>query len=115
MRSPIEADILELYAAHARVLHRGSRMEAAVGNVRIALVVLTDDRLTDCESDILRIVTAAGRKLRRKDIVAALEAEGILWGESTIANALAALVARQVLVNRRDKRGYGLQRAQCAA
>ena len=69
---------------------------------------LPDTPLTPCEEDIIRVLTDAGKKLTRKEVARAFIVEETLWAESTLANALASLVARGILQNRHDRKGYGL-------
>ena len=107
----LENDLLRLYAAHAHELRHGSRMEINAGVVRICLTIVSgipDTPLTPCEEDIIRVLTEADRKLTKKEIAQAFEAEQTLWADSTISNALAEMVNRGILENRRDRKGYGL-------
>ena len=65
-------------------------------------------RFTECEENILELF----RRLRRQMTAAQIENElhkaGIVWARSTIHVALASLVARGLLTNRHNRRGYSL-------
>ncbi len=63
---------------------------------------------TECERDCLAVLRAASGPLTRAKIREALEASGRIWGESTVATALADLVSDGVLENSRKRGGYYL-------
>lgn len=67
---------------------------------------------TECEQETLDAVRVLfnlyGRRVTAKEVMAELENVGHIWGRSTILNALATLVHRGLLVNKHDKRGYGV-------
>jgi Penicillinase repressor len=110
-RERVERALLELYARFARDLRPGEPINVSAGGGRLLLelIVETVERLSPCEEDIVFVIRkAGGRKLTKKEVVVALDAVDLIWGESTVWQALAALVAKGVLVNKKDKRGYAL-------
>lgn len=64
-----------------------------------------------CEEDVLDavclLVNEHNRRVTTKEVFAELDNANHLWGRSTVVNALASLVHKGLLVNPRDKRGYG--------
>lgn len=66
------------------------------------------DVLTDCERDVLDVIRAAGRRLKREAILDALARADKIHGESTVARALASLVKRRQLDNPGRRAGYGI-------
>lgn len=109
-RSRLERSLLELYLKFVRDLRPGEPINVSVGGGRLLLEYVTDavEPLTPCEEDIVTVLRRAGRKLTAKEIIAGFEGIGACWGNSTVWQALASLVAKGVLVNRKDKRGYSL-------
>ena len=69
-------------------------------------------RLKHCEQEILDITTdliqTKGRRVTAKEIKAEMRRRGREWGNTTLHNALAQLVAFGRLMNPHDKRGYGI-------
>jgi hypothetical protein len=65
--------------------------------------------LTDCDRACLEVIDQAGRRLKRGEVVKALEEAGELHGQSTIKNSLAKLVRAKLLTNNRGRgaKGYG--------
>lgn len=61
---------------------------------------------TECERDCFEAVRSAGRGITRTDVKSALEKAGKIWGDSTIAYALADLVSDGLLENSRKRGGY---------
>lgn len=65
-----------------------------------------------CEEDVLAcvysLVACHGRRVTTKEILAELEFTEHIWGRSTVLNALATLVHKGLLMNPRDKKGYGV-------
>ena len=71
-----------------------------------------DGRTNAIEREVLDAVRVEidrlGRRVMGAEIRTALKAAGCQWGVSTINRTLAELVARKILVNERDGRGYGI-------
>lgn len=71
-----------------------------------------DEPLSPCERDCLEIlpdlIDKTGRRQTARDIDQALRAAGRPWGWATLTASLSNLVAIGLLVNPRDKRGYGM-------
>jgi hypothetical protein len=63
--------------------------------------------LTECETDILAVIKAAGRRLTAEEIKEHLERALHIHGDSTIEHALARLVKTGLVDNKRDARGRG--------
>lgn len=63
---------------------------------------------SDCERDILALLATRppGEGLTRAKIIEALADADRLWGDSTIANALASMTADGLLENSRKRGGY---------
>jgi hypothetical protein len=75
---------------------------------RAALVAPHPQDLTPCEKDCIEAIQKAGRRLHKKDVIAALKGE---HGDSTIGNALGRLTQElHLLTNNsgRGAQGYGL-------
>jgi hypothetical protein len=70
------------------------------------------DDLSAREREAFAVVKAEvarlGRRVIGREIQEAMRAKGLRWSASTVNTALADLVARGLLVNDNDKRGYGL-------
>lgn len=108
----IENLLLRLYTDLQPILPpEGISLEIPAGSSLIRFAVETaannERALTSCERQVLDFMATAERRLTMKEIRAGMEAAGNLWGKSTVQNALAELVNRKLLVNDRDKRGYG--------
>src|SRR5262249_43814104 len=106
-------------------LEKEMRAEARNGRLRLGLIVApVDAKKTprQIRSERERAILAPPRELgsgpdrrfRRPDIIAALERRGTSYGLSTISQALARLARPEValLVNNRDRAGYGLSTSQ---
>lgn len=67
---------------------------------------------SECEEDVYDAVRLLiglhGRRVTTKEVFAELEAANHIWGRSTVVCALAALVHKGLLLNPRDKKGYGI-------
>lgn len=63
---------------------------------------------SECRTDILEVIRAAGQPQTRKDVLRALRQAGKQHGPGTVAKALADLTAAGVLANPKDKKGYRL-------
>lgn len=75
-----------------------------------------EKRLSPCERVCLEIVTQlieqTGHRQTAREIDTAIRASGQKpWGWATLTAALSNLVAMELLVNPKDKRGYGLPEA----
>lgn len=68
---------------------------------------------SECEENVLDavgvLVALYDRRVTTKEVFAELESVNHIWGRSTVVCALAALVHKGLLLNPRDKKGYGLQ------
>lgn len=68
--------------------------------------------LSEAEREVLGVATAEinrlGRKVIGAEIRVAMQAAGTRWGMSTINRCLADLAAKGVLLNYRNRQGYGL-------
>jgi hypothetical protein len=62
-----------------------------------------------CNSDILTTLREAGQRLTTTQLIAAMEAAGRPWAESTIKAALAAMVRDGTLLNRPDGKPKGYE------
>lgn len=62
----------------------------------------------NCYDAVRLLVNLHGTRVTTKEVIAELESVGHIWGRSTVVNALASLVHKGLLVNPRDKKGYGL-------
>ena len=69
-----------------------------------------DGHMSDCLLDIIVVLVRAGRRLTTTEVLSALDAAGLSWGEGTVKAALAAAVKDELLDNKPDAKppGYGL-------
>lgn len=94
-------------------LSDGDQIEVQTDRGKL-LICFHDQTLTQCEQDIINVLRSAGRKMTRKEIIAHFattlkscwQDDG--WSVSTVEHALASLVRRGRLLQRRDRRGYAL-------
>lgn len=104
----------------------GLHVQAQAGRWRIALSIgpamapvnggtsfePQEQPLSQCEQDCLEIIEQlvhqSGHRQTAREIDKALRSAGRPWGWATLTAALSNLVASNLLVNPRDKRGYGL-------
>lgn len=65
--------------------------------------------LNECSLDIIDVLKASERPLVKPKIIDALERSGKIWGESTIARALARLVKLGIILHPKHARtGYSM-------
>jgi hypothetical protein len=67
--------------------------------------------LTECARDVLDVLKTATRRLTRPEIIESMEAAGKVHGERTVADALATLLGRRLIVGPRvgSRDGYGIR------
>lgn len=77
------------------------------------------DKLSARQREVYEVVQVEIARLQRRvlgsEVRAALKAAGLRWGTSTINTALADLVSLGLLVNDKDKLGYGLSESTLCA
>lgn len=117
MPPQIETALLRLFADCPAALIIGHSYSVEAGG---RILRLTIDPIIDnpphpegeCESNVYDavrlLVNEHGRRVTTKEVFAELETVGQIWGRSTVVNALASLVHKGLLVNPRDKKGYGI-------
>jgi hypothetical protein len=114
-RLTLEVRLLQLLALIDEWPAEGVRIESRFGR-RVVSVRITPEgedpaapppiRLTPCQRDCVETLRSAATPLTRVKLRAAMESAGKLWGESTVAKALADLVAARVLANDGHHQGY---------
>jgi hypothetical protein len=110
----LEARLLKILSEMGEIPEDSHRIETAFCGRTVLLQLLPvnvtptapREPRTDCERDCMDILRSAPKAMTRPEILKAIEREGKLWGESTIARALADLVSDGVLENNRKKGGY---------
>lgn len=113
----IEMHLLRIFAELSTLLRVNESHSIEAGGMVLKLSVeFPADKPpapeTDAERDVYdavcELVKLRGRRVVIREVIAHLEATNRLWGKSTVTNALATLTHKGLLVNPRDKRGYGL-------
>lgn len=112
----LETALLKIFAAHGDLLNPNESHAVEAGGMvlRLSIEFPADKQPVpegQCETDVfdtvLELFKQLGRRVVAKEIFAHLESSDRLWGRSTATNALASLTRKGILVNLRDKRGYG--------
>ncbi len=89
-------------------------IRAVCGNRRLAIVFHDAEKgeqtLTECQRDCIRVIRESGRRLKKDEVIDALNAAGLIHGESTISQALAHLARIGELDGARPgtRHGYGI-------
>lgn len=117
----IEMSLLRLFADHEKLLRPLESHSIQAGDLvlRLSIEHPTDAPPapeTECERNVLdavrELVERHNRRVTTKEILSHLDETSRIWGKSTIQNALASFCHRGLLVNLRDKRGYGFPQLQ---
>jgi DNA-binding transcriptional ArsR family regulator len=104
---------LALHLLGQAILHdvEAFRVQVADGTVRVAVSVWRETAgrqpVTDCERDVLTVLTDATFRLTTNRVLEELDRRGCLHGQATVSRTLARLVRAGILdARRRSPRGY---------
>lgn len=108
--------IIQRWAGHlTRVVqvttaYKGVQCEIRIQPTMIPMIDV-DVKMTPCESDVLSVLQAAGRRLTHAEICEQLEVAKHYHGSRTVSDALGALAERGLIVRPRvgTRDGYGIK------
>ena len=110
----VTAALLRLWAELGPELAALREVRVAAGDYTLTLRAERTDiaTLRPNERDVYAAAAALcrslGRRVTAKEVKAELRRRKQEWGNTTVNNALALLVARGLLVNHHDRHGYGV-------